>query len=115
MDRDQLLFLINQDLMGLGRKDKCMEMVIFTGMMVLHIVGNINMAENMEWVDFYFPQVSITKVNGFMENKMEKEHYFKRPMKLFRKVFGKMEYFYARANDKINLLSLKFNSNNYHS
>ena len=103
MDRDQQFFLISQDLMGFGRKDKCMEMGIFTGMMDLRIVEIINTVENMELVDFYFPLASTTKVNGFMENKMEKEPYFKRPMRLFRKVFGKMEYFYVRSNDKINL------------
>ena len=115
MERDRLFFLINRDLMGFGRKDKCMEMGIFTGMMDHRIVGIINMEENMEWVDFYFPQASTTKVNGFMESKVEKERYFKRPTRLFRKVFGKMEYFCVRANDKITPLIIKFNSNNNHN
>ena len=72
MEKELLSLMINQGLMVCGKKEKCMGKDIFHGLMDHHTEENINMAGNMELVDFCSLQESIMRDNGFTVNKAVK-------------------------------------------
>ena len=102
MEKDQLSFLITQDSMAAGKKEKCTGKDISHGMMVLRIEETINMEENTEWEDSFSAQENTTKGNGFMESKTEKELFSIKITKSFKKESGNKAYISAKMNDNVN-------------
>jgi len=94
--------------MEIGKMEKCMVEENLYGETDQAMKGNISMAANMDKESLFLSQRNITKVNGQMENKMEREYYSIHNIVFRRKEFGKMEFFKNYLNDYCIALFLFF-------